>query len=666
MLVRAELEDAADDAHTLSCSGRPADGDGNGSVLCDVGAVEVGETPASGPNFVVNATTDIGDGVCGAVPGQCTLREAVMAANSDPDATVITFDPSVFASAQTVMLSQGQMQITAATTITGPGRDLLTVDANGASRHFLIDDANAATSAAVSISDISLLNGAALAVSEKGGSIRSHEPLTLTSVVLQGNTAEMAGGAVLAYHGLLASDCIVSGNRARLGGGLRVEEGDTEITGCEFSLNTTQSFGAAFATRAQGTTLRIVDSLFVDNLAGSTSAGAILVQPGLGMAQFERIRVIDNGATTGGRGGGLDVRMNAGDFILIDSEISGNTLGGVGSGRFGGGLYLSMTDHTATITRSTFSGNSTTQEGGGLYLKAFGSGQIRIEDSTISGNSAGSFGGGVGGYARDAASSIEIVRSTITDNVADADNNGIGQGGGIALPYALPNGMFSVTGTVIAGNADSNPSSAPDLLLPAATPFDLTDSLIGDNRGSDLMEAPVGSPDADNNLIGGPTNGVIDPALGILSDNGGPSFTHRPVDGSPLIDHYAGCAGIDQIGQPRGLDGDGMFGDDCDIGAVEFTSSLFHDGFEDGPIVKRFEARQATIERDDVLDRLPINGRAQIVLRAPGASPEQSLVIVHARRVGDRVELQLNRLERGVWTQGAWRPMTGASARLRW
>ena len=375
-----------------------------------------------------------------------------------------------------------------------------------------------------------------------------------------------------------------------------------------------------------------------------------------------------------GNGGGVAVgrifnEHNYGHAVhLIGTTITGNT-----AEVDGGGIYNG--DGKVILSGSTVSGNTAGNLGGGVSVSQSGvtdddegglMGTLFGQNSTISGNSAGSFGGGVGGYARDAASSIEIVRSTITDNVADADNNGIGQGGGIALPYALPNGMFSVTGTVIAGNADSNPSSAPDLLLPAATPFDLTDSLIGDNRGSDLMEAPVGSPDADNNLIGGPTNGVIDPALGILSDNGGPSFTHRPVDGSPLIDHYAGCAGIDQIGQPRGLDGDGMFGDDCDIGAVEFTSSLFHDGFEDGPIVKRFEARQATIERDDVLDRLPINGRAQIVLRAPGASPEQSLVIVHARRVGDRVELQLNRLERGVWTQGAWRPMTGASARLRW
>ena len=46
-------------------------------------------------------------------------------------------------------------------------------------------------------------------------------------------------------------------------------------------------------------------------------------------------------------------------------------------------------------------------------------------------------------------------------------------------------------------------------------------SLIGMNAGNDLPEAPVSSPDANGNLIGGPVHGVIDPKLGELKDNGG-------------------------------------------------------------------------------------------------------------------------------------------------
>ena len=61
-------------------------------------------------------------------------------------------------------------------------------------------------------------------------------------------------------------------------------------------------------------------------------------------------------------------------------------------------------------------------------------------------------------------------------------------------------------------------------------------SMIGSNRGNDLPEALVGFPDARGNLIGGRTGGVINPLLGPLADNGGLTFTHAVLPGSP-----AGC-----------------------------------------------------------------------------------------------------------------------------
>ncbi len=52
-----------------------------------------------------------------------------------------------------------------------------------------------------------------------------------------------------------------------------------------------------------------------------------------------------------------------------------------------------------------------------------------------------------------------------------------------------------------------------------------------------LPEAPVGSPDINGNLIGDTDGqGVIDPMLGPLRDNGGPTFTHHLLPGSPAID----------------------------------------------------------------------------------------------------------------------------------
>ena len=82
--------------------------------------------------------------------------------------------------------------------------------------------------------------------------------------------------------------------------------------------------------------------------------------------------------------------------------------------------------------------------------------------------------------------------------------------------------------------------------------------MIGSNSGTALAESPIGSPDANGNLIGGPVHGVIDPLLGPLADNGGPTLTHALLPGSPAINAgdlnaVAGVDGVpqfDQRGEP--------------------------------------------------------------------------------------------------------------------
>lgn len=54
---------------------------------------------------------------------------------------------------------------------------------------------------------------------------------------------------------------------------------------------------------------------------------------------------------------------------------------------------------------------------------------------------------------------------------------------------------------------------------------------------------------------------LVDPLLGALSDNGGPTQTIPLLEGSPAIDAAEGCSATDQRGEPRGAA--------CDIGAFE-------------------------------------------------------------------------------------------------
>jgi hypothetical protein len=77
----------------------------------------------------------------------------------------------------------------------------------------------------------------------------------------------------------------------------------------------------------------------------------------------------------------------------------------------------------------------------------------------------------------------------------------------------------------------------------------LEHTLIGDKSGNELDEAPLGAPDANGNLIGGPVEGVIDPRLGPLTENGGPTWTHALLPDSPAIDmgDPEAVAGVDDV-----------------------------------------------------------------------------------------------------------------------
>jgi hypothetical protein len=57
----------------------------------------------------------------------------------------------------------------------------------------------------------------------------------------------------------------------------------------------------------------------------------------------------------------------------------------------------------------------------------------------------------------------------------------------------------------------------------------------------------------------------VDPLLGPLEDNGGPTDTHSLLAGSPAISagNLPSCTAVDQRGATRGSDGA------CDIGAYE-------------------------------------------------------------------------------------------------
>src|SRR5262249_36330887 len=136
-----------------------------------------------------------------------------------------------------------------------------------------------------------------------------------------------------------------------------------------------------------------------------------------------------------------------------------------------------------------------------------------ITNSTISGNVASVRGGGVyNGYGR-----TVIHHATITNNSAPA-----GQGGGVAS-FGDTVAVTEVYSTIIAGNS----SSDVDYVSASADTFQ--------SNGFNLIGTGNAAGTAFHGHAGDQT-GVIDPMLGPLADNGGPTMTHALLTGGPAID----------------------------------------------------------------------------------------------------------------------------------
>ena len=206
------------------------------------------------------------------------------------------------------------------------------------------------------------------------------------------------------------------------------------------------------------------------------------------------------------------------------------------------------------MTASTIN-NNVAAYGGGIssYTDSnFLTTQTQIINSTISANQASVLGGGI--YNGNGLTVIQF--STITYNVAP-----VGSGSGVASVGDAQT-LTAVYSSIIAGNLGSD----VDVINAESNTFD--------SAGFNL----IGTGNA-TGAFGASGDQVIDPddlLLGPLADNGGPTWTHALLPGSPAID--AGDPGYvynpndyDQRGAPfaRVADGDGAGGERIDVGAFE-------------------------------------------------------------------------------------------------
>lgn len=139
-------------------------------------------------------------------------------------------------------------------------------------------------------------------------------------------------------------------------------------------------------------------------------------------------------------------------------------------------------------------------------------------------------------------SDVTVVACTITGNSAT------GAGGGLGMRADLTDKKLTIQNSIISGNTATTNSDFTAPTTPV-TNLRVRNSLIGDNTGTTLQ--PAATVDSNGNLIGTSTT-RIDPKLGPLAFNGGPTRTHALLADSPAINRGGVIAvGInDQRGAP--------------------------------------------------------------------------------------------------------------------
>ena len=239
-------------------------------------------------------------------------------------------------------------------------------------------------------------------------------------------------------------------------------------------------------------------------------------------------------------------------LMLNNSIVSGNSTNGNGGGIYSTGRF--------TLQNSTINDNYANEHGGGIYSNA--NQPLTLNNSTISGNQSNRSGGAI--YNGRQESTLNLSSVTITNNTADSDGNESGDGGGL---FNLI-GLVNMQNTIMAANHDHSPTTQHT---------DCSSVSVLNSLGYNLIIQDLACP------VGGDTTGNLidlDPNLGPLQDNGGPTLTHALLADSPALDagNPAGCAdengtllSYDQIGVPRTLDGNADGSARCDIGAYELS-----------------------------------------------------------------------------------------------
>jgi hypothetical protein len=326
-------------------------------------------------------------------------------------------------------------------------------------------------------------------------------------------------------------------------------------------------------------------------IAGADNGSVLTVGPGVSGVTISGLGITGGGSGPGGfgirSGGGIN---NAGTLALVGCAVAGNGVFSEGFSASGGGIENSG---TMTITDCAISGNSvsgkTGAAGGGIDNR----GQMTVVDSTVSGNLAFSIFSSAAGGGISNSGTLALFRCTFSGNQVRPSVQAAGSGGGIAT---LSSSVTTVIDCTVAGNSSvsgggvqvlggglalasctvaENVGGGITVNSSGAFPVRLANAIVAWNQFLPDIGGAVQSEG--DNLVGGPGGAAgllpgdrtgIDPLLGPLQFNGGPTPTLALLPTSPAIDAgnsaAPGLPATDQRGLHRVVNGA------ADIGAFEY------------------------------------------------------------------------------------------------
>jgi hypothetical protein len=384
--------------------------------------------------FSVTNTNDSGAG---------SLRQAILDANAAAGADTIEFSGSIFtdATADTINLTSGTLNITGDTTITGTGASNLSIARSSSAANFGIFNI---TGANVNLSSLAVING----------------------------VSNSAGGIFYQGTGTLnLTDTVVSGNRGSNGAGLWVNgTGAANVVNSTFENNTASGGLGGGILLNTATTINVINSQIRGNSADA--GGGINNNAQGGIINVTNSTVSGNTATD--RGGGISSRYH--QVNVINSTIFNNT-----AGNKGGGLY--QESGTFTVSNSTVSGNRSNNNGGGIYNE-FSGAVMNLFNSTITNNIADNDnnGSGNGGGVAVNSGTVNVKNTIIAGNFDSPNANTASENPDVS-------GTFNNQGNNLIGINTGSNFVAGGLIGSAANPVDALLAPLANNGGSTQTHA---------------------------------------------------------------------------------------------------------------------------------------------------------------------------------